>query len=169
MSASKPASCSCNGLRVSPYRLKIFRPLFASVLSPTFSSSSPYSPCSGLKRALSCTRSDLSRKSSVDLRSRSWPVWLVIKPMRLPFGNNSGRIRSTSAPLRTDCRAVNSGGAALPVEKPCNASAASVATVRLSAMTFPRPSGCVRLVIRMTEVPVAGSIHNEQPVQPVCP
>ena len=38
----------------------------------------------------------------------------------------------------------------------CNASAASVATVRLSAMTFPRPSGCVRLVIRMTEVPVAG-------------
>ena len=63
MSASKPASCSCNGLRVSPYRLKIFRPLFASVLSPTFSSSSPYSPCSGLKRALSCTRSDLSRKS----------------------------------------------------------------------------------------------------------
>ena len=49
-------SIAAVGLRVSPYRLKTFRPVALSCVSPIFETSSlPSKPCSGLKRAFSCT------------------------------------------------------------------------------------------------------------------
>src|SRR5271157_5799940 len=50
----------------------------------------------------------------------------------------------------------------------CSAAATAVATSVRKAITFPYFT-CTALVSRITYVFVVGSIHNEVPVNPVCP
>ncbi len=49
------------------------------------------------------------------------------------------------------------------------ADAATVATRARRGVTSPLPSGCTRLDRNTTNMSVAGSIHREVPVNPVCP
>ena len=50
-----------------------------------------------------------------------------------------------------------------------NAAATAVATFERKAIALLCPRGCTALVSRMTYVFVTGSIHNDVPVNPVCP
>src|SRR5947209_17597365 len=49
------------------------------------------------------------------------------------------------------------------------AAATAVATFERKAIAFPFPRGCTAFVSRMMYECVVGSIHNDVPVNPVCP
>src|SRR6267154_5418758 len=50
-----------------------------------------------------------------------------------------------------------------------NAAATAVATFERNPTAFPLPRGCTALVSKIMYVFVVGSIHNDVPVNPVCP
>ena len=61
----------------------------------------PVIPCSGLNSATSSQTSDLKSSSMVVFPSAARPVWLVIRPTRLPDRTLNRLARKTSIPFRT--------------------------------------------------------------------
>src|SRR5690606_31555069 len=104
-SASSPSSIAAVGSRVSPYSEWIGSPVSSSRPLDTRSPGRavPRIPCSGLNSATSSTRGCSCSRSMVLRPCASRPVWLVMRPTRLPSSTLAPWSIRTSIPSRTAC------------------------------------------------------------------
>ena len=98
-----PDSIAGVGRHVLPYRLWIGRPVLLSVVEPILTSDAPRMPCSGSEQGNQLdTRCAEYGVDGVLLPSAVRPVWLVIRPTRLPL-RMSKFLAAKNVDARQDC------------------------------------------------------------------